>query len=152
MAKVVGQAQVEHRLAAIKSPQGVMKRAAAFTRGQMVRNMPRKTGLTAGSVQSRVLSPTRAIIEGSPVARWLDSGTGLFGPLHHLITPRAARALAFTVGGRRLSGRGGGTLVVVRSVKGMKARPYIARSVKEASSKVGVEISAEIIKDWNGAA
>jgi hypothetical protein len=134
---------------------GVIKLAASYTRGRMILNMiavgARKTGLTAGSLQPIILGPTKAVIMGSPVAVWIDSGTGLYGPKHHVITPLAKKALAFTVGGRRLSGRGGGTKVVVRSVKGMKARPYINLSVIEASQKVGSQIGAQIITAWNGA-
>lgn len=153
MAKIVGEQQLMNRLRAVgvSGTEAIMRRAGAYTRGQMVRNMPRKTGLTAGSLQVRVLGPKRAIITGSPVAVWLDTGTGLYGPKHHRITPLAAKALAFTVGGRRLSGRGGGTLIVVRSTAGMRARPYINRSVIEASQKVGTEIGAEIITHWNAA-
>ena len=162
MAKVVGLTGVEKRLHAIGSESGVIKRVAAFTIGQMRRNIPRKTSMTSRSLQSRIISETRAEIIGSPVAVYLDTGTGLYGPLHHRITPKAARALAFHVGSAaslRLSGKPrvgaaglGAQLVVVRSIAGMKARPYIARSVQEASQKVGTEINAELVTRWNGAA
>ncbi len=163
MARVVGEQQLMARLRAVgvNGSEGIMKLAAAYTRGYMVRNMPRKTGLTAASLHPSVLGPTRAIITGSPVAVWLDSGTGLYGPMHRKITPKAALALAFYVGNRsslRLSGRpragkagAGASLVVVRSVKGMKARPYINRSVAEAAQKVGGEIGSQIITHWNEA-
>lgn len=141
-----------------------MKRATAFTIGQMRRNIPRKTSTTSRSLQPRIISETRAEIIGSPVAVYLDTGTGLYGPLHHRITPLAAKALAFHVGtfgkggSLRLSGKPrvgaaglGASLVIVRSTAGMKARPYIARSVQEASQKVGTEIGAELVTRWNGA-
>jgi hypothetical protein len=167
VAKIVGEQQLMNRLHAVgvQGSTGIMKRVAAYTRGQLVRNMPRKTGLTAGSLRPTVLSPTKAEIHGSPVAVWIDIGTGLYGPQHHVITPRAAKALAFHVGtfGRggslRLSGSPrsgkaglGASLVIVRSVKGMKPRPYINRSVTEAAQKVGAEVNSEIITAWNSGA
>ena len=160
---------MQRKLHALNGAEGALiKKAASYTRGLMVTNMravgARKTGLTAASLVPRVISETKAVIEGSPVAVWIDTGTGLYGPKHHRITPRAAKALAFHVGSfgkggsLRLSGRpragkagSGARLIVVRSTKGMKARPYIAKSVKEASEKLGTEIGGEIIKRWNSA-
>lgn len=167
MAEVVGKAALQARLHAIggQGETQIMKRIAAFTRGQMVRNMPRKTGTTGRSLQPHVQSATKATITGSPVAIWLDTGTGLYGPMHHVITPRAAQALAFHVGtfGRggslRLSGSprkgaagAGASLVIVRSVKGMHARPYISRSIDEAAQKVGAEVGSTIVTAWNSGA
>jgi hypothetical protein len=41
--------------------------------------------------------------------------------------------------------------VFARSTKGMKGRPYIARSVQEAADQAGVQLGAEIIDNWNKA-
>jgi len=169
MARVIGEVEVMHKLRAIGGEQqSLIKQAAQFTKGYMIKNMQavgaRKTGLTANSLQPRVISPTKAVIEGSPVAIYIETGTGIYGPRHHRITPVTKRALAFhrgtfgKGGSLRLSGRPragaagrSAQLVVVRSVRGMKARPYIAKSVKEASERVGTDVGAEIVKRWNQA-
>ncbi len=167
MAKVIGEVELQRRLHALQGTgeRTIITKIVTQTVGYFRKNMPRKTGLTAASTLPHVLSPTKATITGSPVAVWLDTGTGLYGPLHRKITPKAAQALRFyrgsfgSGGSLRLSGAprkgkagAGAQLVFARSVKGMHARPYINRSVQEASQKVGQEVGAAIVTAWNGAA
>lgn len=168
--QLIGASQLQARLRAL---QGVaksgtlMKKAGAVAIKQMELNMPRKTGITAATLRVEGASDTGAEIWGSRVVRWLDEGTGLYGPAHRLITPQAAKALAFHSQGKgealgasyRLSGRmrvasvrkfgAGADLVVVRSVKGMHARPFIARSTQEAGQKLGLALAAEIVSAWD---
>jgi hypothetical protein len=51
---------------------------------------------------------------------YLEHGTGLYGPRKRVIVPRSKKALKFTVGNR---------VVIVRSVKGVKPRPFIDPAV-----------------------
>ncbi len=157
---VVGLSALHARFHALESAdmtKGMMKKAAAYTRGQMIRNMAavgaRKTGTTAASIQPRNITETSAEIWGSPVLVYIDEGTGLFGPLHHRITPQAAKVLAWQGGGSRLTGRGkGSSWHFATSTKGMRARPYIQKSVQEAGKAIDTELSAVVIDTWNGAA
>ena len=172
MAEVVrGSRQLQARLHAIsKSGQSsVMAKVAAVARGQMVANMPRRTGTTGGSIQPRNVTARHAELVGSPVVLWIDTGTGLFGPAHRRIVPTKAAVLAFHWQGAapagatyRLSGRmtkgsarkfgANSDMMFRRSVAGMKARPFIARSITEAATKAGVAVGAAITNAWNGAA
>ena len=166
---IIGLSKLEHRLAAISvqhSGKKFMTLAGGVVRGRMIKNMrdagARKTGTTAGSLHVSNVTDTSAVVTGNKVARWIDEGTGLYGPHHQKITPKAAKALRW-IGGpassKRLSGRArsgkagaGAGAVFARSVKGMKARPYVAKSVREAGQQLGVDLKAEILKDWNSAA
>lgn len=155
----MGYAALQRRFAALRGPQKT-RLMGAVAIGELKRAVPgRKTGLTAASWQVASATDTSATLSGSIVNLWLDEGTGLYGPRHARITPRAARALAFHVGSAkslRLSGRPragsagrGATLVVVRSTRGMRARPFIARSLASATGKLGTDV---VVKIWNGAA
>ncbi len=139
-----------------------MQTAAAQTQGQLRRNIPRKTSNTSRSIQIAGVTEVKADIVGDAVAVWIDSGTGIYGPRHHRITPLAKRALSWFAGsfgpkgslrltGRPRKGRAGAAAsrVTVRSTRGMRARPYIARSVQEASRIVGPEIAINIVDAWN---
>lgn len=68
------------------------------------------------------------VVDGLPGARvgattWysrlIHSGTGVYGPRHRPITPTSKQFLRFTPKGSR-------TVVFARSVKGMKANPFLA--------------------------
>ena len=156
--RLVGYSQLQARFRALAGPQK-MRLMATVAAGELRRDTPRRTGLTGNSWQVASATESRAVVSGSIVNLWLDEGTGLYGPLHHLITPKAKRALAFHVGGRgslRLSGSprsgaagAGATLVVVRSVRGMRARPFIRRALVRTSGQLGAEV---VVKVWNGAA
>ena len=96
-----------HALESTDMTKGMMKRAAAYTRGQMIKNMAaagaRKTGNTGRSIQPRNVTETSAELWGSRVLVYIDEGTGLFGPLHHRITPQAAKALKAKTAATRLT-------------------------------------------------
>ncbi|MDD5305529.1 MAG: hypothetical protein PHS14_20705 [Elusimicrobia bacterium] len=167
---VVGVPQLEARLRRMAQAErggAPMKAAAIATVGALKRNVPRATGKTGASIVPMAIGPTTAEIWGSKVIVFLEKGTGLFGPKHHIITPLAAKALAFhskakgaamgakyrltgrmTVGSARALGAGS-DMVVVRSVKGMPAQPFIEQSMAEASALVGQPIIASIVEAWD---
>lgn len=154
MADLDGFAQLQARFRALQGTQK-MRYLGEQAIGEMRRNIPRKTSTTSRSLHLERLTETSARITGSPVAWWLDRGTGLYGPHRQRITPAAAKALRWYSGALRLSGRprisqgvSQGTAVFARSVAGMRGRPYIARSLRATASKLGVGI----VDTWNGAA
>jgi hypothetical protein len=53
-------------------------------------------------------------------------GTGLYGPLKRRIRPKKARALHFFIGGREF---------FVRSVKGQKPNPFVARAATQLTQQ-----------------
>lgn len=166
---VVGLSALHARFHALENPEmgkGIMAKVAAYTRGQMIRNMAamgaRKTGGTGASIQPRAITETSAQLWGSKVLVYLDEGTGLFGPLHHRITPQTAKALRWfggPAGSLRLTGKprkgaagAAATVIFARSTKGMRGRPYIQRSVQEAGRAANVQLGGVVIDTWNGAA
>jgi hypothetical protein len=155
--RLVGYSQLQARLAALKGPQK-MKLMAAVARGELVRATPRKTGLTGSSWQVGAVTDTSATVTGSIVNLWLDEGTGLYGPRHAVITPKAKKAMRWAATaskGFRLSGAPRsvkGNVVgyaFARSIKGMRARPFIKRALGSASGKLGAEV---VVKIWDDAA
>lgn len=169
--QIIGLGQFRSRLQAIEQVGRTGKmvtKAGDLTIGRMRINMPRATSNTSRTLHVED-SGASAGIWGSVVARWLDEGTGLYGPRHHKIVPTSRRALALHSSGKgaglgasyRLTGRmtvgsvrrlgANADLVVVRSVKGMKARPYIDRSIAEAAQKLGPELFGLIVKAWDAA-
>lgn len=68
---------------------------------------------------------------------YVHEGTGLYGRLHRLITPRRARAMAFPGGGKpwpTMVGRTG--IVVKRTVRGQRPQPYMFMAFEEARAYV----------------
>lgn len=63
----------------------------------------RRTGTYMRSITSRVVQVANGVrgYVGSavPQARWLEQGTGLYGPEHHWIVPKQASVLRFPAGG-----------------------------------------------------
>lgn len=163
---VIGLSALHSRFHALESAdltKGIMAKAAAYTKGRMTRNMAamgaRRTGGTAASIQPRHITETSAELWGSRVLIYIDEGTGVEGPLHHRITPQAAKVLAWRTGAVRLTGAsrvsGGKQLAgwaFARSTKGMAPRPYIARSVQEAGQDTSTQLGGIVIDVWNSAA
>lgn len=90
---------------------------------------PHRTGTLQRSIQTQVDYPEGKVSVGEKYGAWIEGGTGIYGEKGERITPKRAKVLAFTVGGKA---------VFARSVKGMKARPFF---------KPGVEKSADYIAD-----
>ncbi len=169
---VVGLTALHARFRALESAEmtkGVMGKAASYTRGQIIKNRKAagawKTG-KAAPIVIRAVTETSAELWSTPVLAWLDEGTGVEGPLHHRITPKVAKVLAWKGGpggaggsalrltGRQRSGKAGAGAfwIVARSTKGMKPRPFIQKSIREAGKAAGVELSGVVIKTWDDAA
>lgn len=151
-----------HAIAYTNSQGGPMMTLAKAVEGELKHNVPRKTSVTGRSIHVASTTASTARIEGNAIAKWLDIGTGIYGPRKHKIEPRVKKALAFFAGttgpggSLRLTGKprkgaagAGASRVVVRSVKGMKAQPYVDRSIQAVKTKLGIDF---IVKRWNDAA
>ena len=166
---VIGMTSLNRRLNALAAPstgKAMILRAASYTRGRMILNMrasgARKTGSTARSIQVANVTETTAELRGSKVLSFIDRGTGIYGPSHHPIVPVSKKALRFAVGsfgkggslrlsGQPRKGKAGAAAawITVRSVRGMKARPFIATSVREAGQAMHIELGVVIDETWN---
>lgn len=163
---IIGMGQLQRRIAAISGTAGglaVMRTVSADTLNFLGHNVPRKTAHTARQFRAERVTEKSAEITGSKVARWIDEGTGIYGPRHHRITPTTKRALSWTGGtfgragslrlsGRRRSGKAGtgANRITVRSTAGMRPRPFIDRSVTEAVNRNGGMVA--IVRQWDEAA
>jgi hypothetical protein len=166
MADLQGYDQLQRRLKAIASTgEGYMKFVGAVAVGELKRNIPRKTSNTGRSIHVARTDNDSAVIEGNAIAKLLDTGTGIYGPRKKKITPKVKKALAFYRGSfgpggslrltgtpRKGSAGAGATRIVVRSVKGMKPRPYVDKSIDATRRKLGVELVREVVENWNRAA
>jgi hypothetical protein len=103
----------------------------------------RRTGTYLRSITHRVTIAGDMVVghvgSAVPQARWLEEGTGLYGPRHQWIVPRRAKALRFPAGGGmghagegfRLTGQqrsgaagAGARWVYARRVRGIRPRRY----------------------------
>jgi hypothetical protein len=80
----------------------------------------------AESVEVTVTSNRRVLV-GSPLdrARWLEEGTGIYGPKHSPIVPVRSKVLVFPSS----SARGG--YVFVKSASGDRAKPFLGPALHE---------------------
>lgn len=162
MAGLDGYAPLQRRLQAIGDQRGKMGFVATVVVGELKRNIVHKTSGTSRTIHVARVTETSALIVGSSVARWIDEGTGLYGPRHHRIVPKSKKALrwiggpagSLTLGGRKRSGKAGAGAGprFARSVRGMKPRPFVDKSLKSSEGLIGQQLSAKVITDWNKAA
>lgn len=121
---------------------------------------PRKTGNLQRSIVPGELTDTHAtVIAGANYALFVEQGTGLYGPKHHLITPKTKKALHWKGGGPskvRLTGRSrtkdGASLaddVFATSTKGARAQPFLGPGAKRAIKKAG--LADVVTTEWNKA-
>ncbi|MFJ4960266.1 hypothetical protein [Streptomyces sp. NPDC088739] len=117
----------------LSSPTGPVVQLVARVTRDVLRTVevecPKRTGDTSRSFRSDItIRPGRQVrgrvYSDDPVVGYLEKGTGLFGPRARRIVPRRAKALRFEVGGQ---------VVFARSVKGMRPKPFMRRSLEIAS-------------------
>lgn len=89
------------------------------------------TGQTRASVTTALTFPSGIPTAriGSPLRKavWIHYGTGIYGPRHTRITPKRAQFLRFKPRGSR-------RYIYVRSVKGMRANPFLKDALSAAKN------------------
>lgn len=119
--------------ALLNSPTGPVGRLVAQVTRDVLATVelqcPKKSGGTSRSFRTDLdvrpfVSVRGRVYSDDPVVRYLEDGTGLYGPRRQRIRPRTARALRFEAGGQ---------VVFARSVAGMKPQPFMKRSLQLAS-------------------
>lgn len=115
----------------LNSPEGEVARDL-LRRGNRVESAavglcPVESGRLRGSILTELDRDGRGLVVrvGTNVeyALWVERGTGLHGPLKRRIYPKTAKALAFTIGGRR---------VIVSSIAGARAQPFLRPALAAA--------------------
>lgn len=107
--------------------------------GTSMRSITTATEVVGNTVRGRVGTLLRYV-------RYVDRGTGLYGPQHQVIRPVHASVLrfpapgnaAFTLAGRQRSGRAGAAAawVYARYVRGIQPRRYAERAAAEVRPTV----------------
>lgn len=143
----VDRASVERALLRVSPERIIVARRALMIQAAKVgeavvkRNVPRRTANLQRSIRGVVGPDGNAVITATArYAKWVDEGTGIYGPRGQRIYPTHARVLAWPGGvaggpGARLTGspRSGtpGNMQFARSIAGMRPRHYIKRSREE---------------------
>jgi HK97 gp10 family phage protein len=151
---VQGMPQLKRRMRAIGRTDVHLRELQLRLIAEAKRNVPRKTGNLGRSIVAGPVSKDSATVEvRANYARFVEEGTGIYGPKKRRITPRTAQALHWKGGATRLSGRSrvsGGKGIFAKSVRGRKATPFLGPAAKKVSKDTG--IVAEIVQSWNKAA
>jgi hypothetical protein len=158
-----GYESLQRRIAAIKGP--MLGKDIMTTLGHAVVNeagnlAPHKTGNLRRTVHVTDVTDTSAkVVASANYAAFVEYGTGLFGPLHHKITPTAKKAMrwmagpasAFRLSGSVRSGKAGAAAgaVFARSTKGMKAEPFLEPGAEKAIKSAG--LLDRVVLAWNKA-
>jgi hypothetical protein len=148
MASVIGVPQLQHRLQAIGSAQGLPKQLGLMTVREAKLLVHRKTGMTGRSIHVASTTPRSVTVSAGYGAVFLEHGTR-----PHIITPNVARVLAWG-GGRRLTGslRSGAKpefFAMLVHHPGSRPYPFLVPGAKIAVQKTGVDA---IVQLWNRAA
>jgi hypothetical protein len=88
------------------------------------------TGQTRASITTRMVTykgmPAARVGTSLRRARWIHDGTGIYGPRRTPIRPKTAKRLRFKP-------KGGNRIVYAKSVKGMKANPFLKDALPAAA-------------------
>lgn len=153
---VEGDEALRRRFKAIADTKQVLEKVALLGVAEAKKLVPRQTDNLGRTIRVGTVSETSAqVVAGGTAnvgyARYVEQGTGLYGPRNRRIVPKHAKVLSWVGGGSRLTGRGTGSRrIFARSVKGRKATPYLVPGVKKAVSRAG--LTDTIVTAWNEAA
>ena len=154
--RIDGLGALNKRLNAIGDPRLFLHKLQLDTVAEAKRLVPRKTGNLGRSIQPGLLGRTDALVVAQAgYARYVEEGTGLYGPKHRRIEPgkvmRWANPGGATLGGRVRSKNVGlkGAYIFATSTQGAKPQPFLLPGAQKAIKDNGVDIVVEL---WNGAA
>lgn len=146
-ARLTGDAELRRRLRAISEPRDLLRTVALLGVAEAKKLAPVATGNLRRTIRVAAVSATRATVTAGGTsqvgyARYVEEGTGLYGPRKQRIRPRRARMLSWK--------QKGGGRVFARSVRGRKATPYLVPGIKAAIARAGLREA--VIDAWNDAA
>lgn len=153
MSSLEGIDKLNRRLKAIQDTRGLLRQVQIDAVAEAKKIVPRKTSHLGRSISPGSYGNDFAIVQATAgYAAYVELGTR-----PHVIRPKRKKALAWSAGGTRLSGRPtraarrGGAMAFARKVNhpGTKPQPYLVPGAKAALNKVGVR---RIIESWNRAA
>lgn len=101
---------------------GWVAKTALRTERAAKQNVPVRQGVLQNSIHTTTGTLQARVAPSAKYALYVHNGTGIYGPNKRPITPKSARVLHFVSGGRD---------IFVKSVKGQKANPFMAKAYKE---------------------
>lgn len=82
-----------------------------------------RTGALQNSILPEVRGLNALVKVNEKYGRYIEGGTGIYGPSGMAITPKRGKALMFTSGGKT---------IFVKSVKGMRGRPFFKPGIEQS--------------------
>lgn len=105
----------------------LLDQLAHNTKTLFEKNTPKKSAYASRNYHIIKSLNTREIRNDTYYLPWVNDGTGLYGPLHHIITPKHAKVLHFYWRGNEW---------FLKSVKGQKPKHFVERSMAEVIRSV----------------
>ena len=155
---IKGLPQLHARLNAIQNGRALLGKLQIDAVAEAKRLAPHRTSNLSRSIIPGSLTDHDALVVAhAGYARYVEEGTGLYGPHHQKIVPKNGKFLVFpakgkaTLGGRVKREYAGkpGSLVFARSVKGSKPQPFLVPGAKKAVATRGASVVVDL---WNEAA
>ena len=117
-----------------------------YAKGLLIRSTAKgRTGQALGGWLSKKVSNAVYLLWNRMIyAKFLETGTGLFGPKRKRIFPKTKKYLVFPI----VSGNTAGEWIRVKSTKGMKAQPMIKPNEKKIQKDLNLRIKKRITKLW----
>jgi hypothetical protein len=109
--------------------------SAALIQRHAIEESPIDTGQLRSSINIRFLQDAAVVSTGVKHALYVHEGTGIYGPRKQPLRPRTKKVLAW---------RSGGRWHFARSVKGMRANPFMERAAKRSTPGVQAAFDAAI--------
>ncbi len=163
MSQVIGATQLISRLERLGNPSAgrtIMAKLAINATALMKKNVARRSGMTGASIRPLTVTAQAAVIKVGGAGKWLEQGTGIYGPHHTRVVPRQAKVMvfmggptsAFRLSGTVRSGKAGAAAykVFARSTQGMNKQPFIRKSLIEAAAGVGLKEVVIVLWDSGG--
>lgn len=88
---------------------------------------PHRTGTLQRSIMTEIMITNGRVYVGEKYGIFFEMGTGIYGSLRRPITPKAAKVLAWGVGG---------SMVFAKKVRGIPKQPFFKPAIEEAKPYV----------------
>lgn len=105
----------------------LLDQLAQNTKTLFEKNTPKKSGYASRNYHVIKSLNTREIRNDTYYLPWVNDGTGLYGPLHHVIRPKHASVLHFYWRGNEW---------FLKSVRGQRPKRFVERSMTEVIRSV----------------
>lgn len=128
--------------------QKAVKRTVDLTVTELRGNLQKNSPVNHGKMQSGWLIAGNSVGElnqkiysSAVYTKYVNDGTGIYGPRGRLIRPKTKKALAFQYKGKK---------VVVPYVKGIKPRKFVEKSIQQTKKRIP-EFTIRAVMETEGA-